>query len=351
MDLFWQKRAYRLNPDGTLKMVSYQIINDQRYSFVSEVALINEILLAGRKRVVFVEGYDDKRIFDIIYAEYLSNNALYFIDISLEVAKKISSDTVDALGGCESVKNTLKAFVQHLPNEKRFFGVIDRYLKTDTEIQEEASKPFYNGRLFIFLTRYTIENYFIEAGVLRELIKDISVSNKKLITLNLSKIEEDIIQPILNCMAIIAAANLTIRYFDNSVSFLESTIICSDIQSRLLQKLSSYTTELVLDKFSESRTYTSGSNDITHKFASAKTYFSCQFNLNIEKSCGANLQINNHKASLARISKEIGIPKEFNKLLLFIMGKLELNLIQLNKSSKYANFILEIDLSTAEKWC
>jgi len=228
---------------------------------------------------------------------------------------------VDAVGGCESVKNTLKAFVQHLPNEKRFFGVIDRDLKTDTEIQKEAAKPFYDRRLFIFITRYTIENYFIEAGVLRELIKDISVSNKKLMRLDLSKIEEDIIQPSLNCMAIIAAANLTIRHFDNSVSFLESTIICSNIQSRLLQKLSSYTTELVLDKFSQFRTYTSSSNDITHKFASAKTYFACQFNSNIEKSCGANLQINNHKASLARISKEIGIPEEFNKLLLFITEK------------------------------
>lgn len=75
-------------------MASYQTINDQRYSFVSEVALRNEILLAGTTRIVFVEGYDDKRIFDIIYAEYVSNNVLYFIDISLEVAKKKSSDTV-----------------------------------------------------------------------------------------------------------------------------------------------------------------------------------------------------------------------------------------------------------------
>jgi len=39
-------------------MASYQTINDQRYSFVSEVALRNEILLAGRKRVIFDDTWN-----------------------------------------------------------------------------------------------------------------------------------------------------------------------------------------------------------------------------------------------------------------------------------------------------
>jgi len=308
-------------------MSSYHTINDQKYSFIPLIELRNAVLEAGRKNIIFVEGCDDKRIFEVFYREY--SDTLNFIDMSLEEAKH-SSDNIDnniIKGGDKVVMDTLKLFVEHLPDEKRFFGVTDRDLKTDEEINNERLKSCYDMRLYIFFSRYTIENYFIETNVLSEFIKDACISSKKLFKLDLGKLGEDIINPILNCMAIIAAANLTIKFFndsieelsENGVSLLHPTIKKKEIESLLLQKLNKHTQEeQILEKFNKFKLYLSEFTQDIHKFASAKTYFATQFNQKIDSICGVNLQINNHKLALARITKEEGLPEDFIKLLEFI---------------------------------
>ena len=295
-------------------MTSYHQINDQTYDFLTSPDLKVEILLAGRKKLIFVEGYDDKVIFDIIYKDLLID--FEFIDISLEKAKQ-HNNAVQALGGCEAVKQTLIKCIENIPIRK-CFGIIDRDLKTDEEIDIEKLKPCYNNQLFVFLSRYTIENYFIEPKILKELIRDCSVNNKKLIPLNSLEQIKEIIESILINMAKIGAANLTIRSLDNTKRHLEDNIKYLDIESRLKQRLSQYPEELVLEKWQQF--IIKISNENPHKYANAKAYFSYQFNLAIKSHCNVNLQINNNKPLLARIFKDQPLHQDFKDLKIFLVS-------------------------------
>jgi len=163
---------------------TFHIISDTKFDFIEDEELRNElrkrVMKAGRKNIVFVEGYDDKIIYDIVYKNYLDR--LHFIGTSMKSAKRDDS-CENITGGCEKVKNLLKKFVSGLPNEKRFYGVIDRDLKLDEEIESERNLTCYDHRLFIFFERYTLENYFIEINILCDFLHDKSMNNKNLIPL------------------------------------------------------------------------------------------------------------------------------------------------------------------------
>jgi hypothetical protein len=217
-------------------------------------------------------------------------------------------------------KHFLQAFVKHLPNAKH--GVIDRDLKTDEEVKEEREKPCYDGRLFILFERYTLENYFVEPEILFEFLNGQSITHKKLIPLlNKGKenFEKEVIAPILTCLIDIAAANLTIRFFDSSKKFLEETVSCETgeigIINRVVQNLKPFKKEEVSSKFSTFKTALIEKNE-PRKFASAKKgYFSYQFNRKLQKQTTVNLQLNNHKSELAHLLKKRSLPKDFRDLL------------------------------------
>ncbi|HIE02694.1 MAG TPA: hypothetical protein EYP59_20830 [Thiotrichaceae bacterium] len=60
----------------------HKIVNDDRYGFIHDnlrQVFRKAIEKAGRKNIVFVEGYDDKVIYGILYEEYLKAK-LCFID-------------------------------------------------------------------------------------------------------------------------------------------------------------------------------------------------------------------------------------------------------------------------------
>lgn len=295
----------------------HTIVNDDEYNFFAEIALRNAVLEAGRKNIIFVEGYDDKVIFEILFAENLTQ--LCFIDVSLEEAKRLTHKEIKAIGGCEQVKWLLSQCVQYL-NEKRFYGVIDRDLKTNQEIEAEKTKSCYDGRLFIFFERYTLENYFIESNVLYTFLKGQSITHKKLIPVlkNREQFERKILQPILACLKNIGAANLTIRFFDHEASFLENTISCREIGKRTVYKLKQFPQKCVLFNFILFKNILLEKNE-TQKFASAKEYFAYQFNRKIKKYTKVDIQLNNHKSELARILKIGGLPKEFRDLLSFVL--------------------------------
>ena len=290
-------------------------ISGDKYSFIIESGLRNRIRKANRKNnIVFVEGYDDEVIYNIVYEKEELCNIL-FIDVSLANKKT---------GGCEEVKRLLTGCVQKLPNQKCFYGVIDRDLKTDQEVKEETLKPEYDGRLFIFFERYTLENYFIETRILYNFLKGQSIHYTKLKDY-LDKGEEifeiELINPILTDLASIAAANLTIRFFDFSEKFLEDTVSCKEgtIETRVVQRLNqtSISEEEILSKFSDFKQKRIEKKD-TQKFASAKTYFSCQFNRRLKKQAKVNIQLNNQKYELASILKENGLSKDFQDLVSLI---------------------------------
>jgi hypothetical protein len=94
----------------------HALANDEKYEFIHEdlrEAFLKAVEKAGRKNIVFVEGYDDKVIYGILYQKYLEEE-LCFIDISFEAEKLANSDLKARIGGCEKVKNCLQAFVKHL---------------------------------------------------------------------------------------------------------------------------------------------------------------------------------------------------------------------------------------------
>jgi hypothetical protein len=219
---------------------TFQTINDQKYSFI-DVELRDDVLKSGRKKIVFVEGYDDKIIFEILFEEYLTS--VSFIDVSLEVAKRIIDPNINGTGGCEEVKKLLEKFVSCLPREKRFYGVIDRDLNTDEEIEVVISENCYDKRLFIFTERYTIENFFVDIEVLYDFVKDQSACYKKLITvasLKKQDFQSQIITPIESLLSDIGAGNVTIKYFNSLIQkkekHLKRTIKPQEIENEVIEK-------------------------------------------------------------------------------------------------------------------
>ncbi|MDM8550784.1 hypothetical protein QUF72_11925 [Desulfobacterales bacterium HSG2] len=88
--------------------MKFHAISDTKFKFI-DVELRNEfqklILKAGRKKIVFVECYDDKAIFDVQYESDLDK--LDFIDTSMEGAKrkeKISRSCKAARGGVRQLR-------------------------------------------------------------------------------------------------------------------------------------------------------------------------------------------------------------------------------------------------------
>ena len=85
----------------------YRHISDRKFNFI-KIELRHELrtllMKAGRKKVVFVEGYDDKIIFEIVFEDDLER--LHFIDISMEEAKRNGS-CQNVRGGCETVKEKI----------------------------------------------------------------------------------------------------------------------------------------------------------------------------------------------------------------------------------------------------
>jgi Protein of unknown function (DUF4435) len=285
---------------------NFQTINDTKYHFISDIEVRNAILKAGRKKIAFVEGYDDKVIFDIIYEENLAS--LAFIDISIQNRRT---------GGCEEVTSVLEKCVLNLPTNKRFFGIVDRDLNTDEEIEAEKNLPCYDNRLFIFTERYTLENYFIDIDVLTEFLTGQSINYKGLIPLmqDVAKLTE-IVNEIILCLASIAVANFTIHHFDSTRSFIEKTIDCAEdaIKHRIFQNMN-HSAEQISQTFDCYKNLV-GENGL--KFASAKDYFATQFNIHLKNLYKVNIQINNHKSELARILKK-RLPAEFKQLHEFIM--------------------------------
>jgi hypothetical protein len=296
-------------------------ISDAKFSFITEVALRNAIVKAGRKNIVFVEGYDDKVIFEILYAEYLDK--LSFIEVSLEEAKRLNPhQNLHVVLGWNGVKQCLTACIKNLPTEKRFYGVIDRDLKTDQQVKAEKEKPCYEGRLFIFWERYTLENYFIEINILQEFLKGQSIKHKKLIPIinERDKFEKEIFQPVLVCLKYLAVANLTLHFFDNTQCFLEDNAPCDKavIIRKLIDKLKVIEQGVVKSQF---QYYEQNVNSVSevHKFASAKKYFAYHFNKKLKENTDVNIQLNNHKSELARILKNQVLPKDFRDLLSLIL--------------------------------
>lgn len=304
----------------SLQFSTHDTIHGGKYNFIDNVVLRDLIREAGRKKsIIFVEGYDDEVIYGILYEEYLEK--LCFIDISFEAEKAVDSE-LKFTGGCEQVKQHLRDFVQHLSTERRFYGVIDRDLKTDEEVQAEREKPCYDGKLFIFFERYTLENYFVDPNILFDFLKGQSIKHKQLIPLikngkeNLTK---EVIAPILTCLIDIAAANLTIRFFDSSKKFLEDTVSCEEgeIRNRIVQQIKQFQKEDdISSKFSVFQKGLIKQNKPL-KFASAKGYFFYQFYLKLKELTDNKVRIakvDNYKSELARILKR-ELPHEFYDLL------------------------------------
>jgi hypothetical protein len=292
---------------------SFQTISDAKYHFISDVNVRDAILKAGRKKIAFVEGYDDKVIFGIMYEENLIHVA--FIDISTQAQN-------GQAGGCDKVKSFLKQCIENLPTNKCLFGIIDRDLNTDVDIETEKNLPCYDNRLFIFTERYTLENYFIEIDVLSKFIEGQSINHKGLIPLTQDEAKlTEIVREIILCMATIATANFTIRHFDFTQKFVEGTIDCAEdeIKKRISDRLNQQSETITISQINER--FASYEEEVVKddglKFASAKDYFATQFNRRLKKFYGADLQLNNHKSDLARILKNKR-PAEFTQLLKFM---------------------------------
>jgi hypothetical protein len=81
----------------------------------------------------------------------------------------------------------------------------------------------------------------------------------------------------------------------------------------MVQNLKPFQKEEVSSQFSKFKTKLIEKNEPL-KFASAKRYFSCQFNRKLKKQTTVNIQLNNYKSELAHLLKKRSLPKDFRDL-------------------------------------
>jgi hypothetical protein len=94
----------------------------------------------GSRKLVLVEGPDDREVFHQWYGERWS-------DVEFYVA-----------GGSESVESFLQTVLAH-STTRRAYGIIDRDFRSDAEVDAPLNDP--SAHLFI-LRRYALENYLLE---------------------------------------------------------------------------------------------------------------------------------------------------------------------------------------------
>lgn len=100
----------------------------------------------GLRKLVLVEGDDDRKVFREWYRERLSDVEFY------------------AAGGSTSVADFLQEILAH-STTKRAYGIIDRDFRSDADV--DAPLNDLSAHLFI-LRRYAVENYLLEPEVICE---------------------------------------------------------------------------------------------------------------------------------------------------------------------------------------
>jgi len=292
--------------------VQFIPIRGGKYCFIDNQGIRNSIDEAGRKIVVFVEGYDDWVIYRILYEGEL--NRIDFIDVSVQG---------EATGGADTVKEYIEKMVFYLKSEERYFGITDRDYRTDDELQDEIDDPKYNNKLFIFSECYTLENYFIDSKILYDFLRDKSISNKKLIPIiDINKIE-NIINIVCKELIVISAANWTLKFFRKE--FLSRNTPCDEniVTKNILHSLSispnmTEASKNVLYRYEYFKWFILNRIDDLQKYLHGK-YFLFHFNKAIKEETErtskkrVNVDIDNAKAHLARILKNNDLPDDFKK--------------------------------------
>ncbi len=283
-------------------------IKGGKFSFIDNENIRNQIDEAGRKFIVFVEGYDDRVIYRILYED--KSDRIEFIDVSLYG---------QSTGGAKEVKEYVEKMVFHLKNEEYYFGITDRDFRTDEELEDEKNDPKYNNKLYIFSERYTLENYFIDPNLLLRFLEGKSISNKGLIDiLDINKIEQ-ITTEICRKLVIISAANWTLKFFGEK--FVRRSTPCEEsvVKKILINKiLDKYGVEVedCTEHYEYYKNYISNRISQLQKYIHGK-YFLFQFNEAIKRETQKssdrkiNIDIDNAKDNLARILKTIGLSDDF----------------------------------------
>lgn len=277
-------------------MNDFERIGGNEYDFLPQ-ELTSKIRQAGTRKVVFVEGETDERIFSILFRQECAGVANFI-----------------AVNGCLNVKK----YVSDMIEKKDFFGIIDRDFKSDEERNQEIQE--HHNRLYIH-QRYTIENYLIETMVLRELLMDQKLYH------NISDAElEEIIHTILKNLISIMAGNWILLKF--SESFLnqdmklgegspdDKNIVWLNVLKKLKESGCNFDENEIkseYENFIKKIKQNSGDINELHKYINGK-YFFIKFAIKNRFSL-RHKEIRYH---LARILKEEGLQQELKDILKFI---------------------------------
>ncbi|QTA82210.1 DUF4435 [Desulfonema limicola] len=295
--------------------INFTSISGGKFSFIDNQDIRHAIDMAGRKKIVFLEGYDDQVIFEILFSEKL--NQVAFIDTSIVGRSS---------GGCEKVKKYLENIYIYL-SENRFFGIIDRDFKTDNEVNTEVNDPKYNNKLYIFRERYTLENYFIEGHILLGYIKGKSMKNKRLYTILTINII-NIINNIMENLITISAGNRTLldyrkAFLDRNTPCDEKIVIKKILSNLDIKKFQVERRTAVIRWYKYYRNNIQNDRSHIHKYISGK-YFFYHFNNTIKELTNQttgkqiNIDIDNAKDNLAHRLKDGGLPTEFHNVISFL---------------------------------
>lgn len=291
---------------------AFRTVRGNRYHFIEDSELRDRIDEAGRRNIIFVEGYDDEIIYNILYSERLSEAV--FVDVS-------SANYSE--GGCKKVKKLIKDVIEQLNDDNRFYAIIDRDFLTDEERLEEMEKEEFQGNLYIFSERYTLENYFIEPGVLSTFLTEMSIGNKNWQTLAGEGKMTEIIGDTLSSLTTISAANILLK--NNRKKYLDISKPCDKniVLGNLLSALSdsqSMTTEQITEEYNSLLRNLEAEDTKLQKYINGK-YFFHHFNKKVKEELeasigkqGSNVFSKISKPYLARILKDVGLQDDFREL-------------------------------------
>ncbi|MCK4258828.1 MAG: DUF4435 domain-containing protein [Halanaerobiales bacterium] len=281
--------------------LTFKKVSGGKFDFIEDQEVKNLIEEAGRKKVVFVEGDTDVRVFLIFYDNL--EDKISFIPV----------------GNHHKVKEYLEKIIDR--NIEGFVGIIDRDFMLDADIDKMIKE--FNNMLYIH-NRYTLENYLIESEYLLELIKDNCMS---------AKIDEEdvkkVIQEIFKKLQVVMAGNMTLLYY--SVEKLKKNIPPKEdaVLKNISSKIKANKDEKINDEMIQTKYITylesirKSDGDITklNKMISGKYFF---YNFKYEMKHNHEINIQDNTATifhLARILKtKNGIKGDLLSLQKFLMN-------------------------------
>ena len=134
-----------------------------------------QYLQMDHQKHLLVEGRDDYFFFQALFDEFLGTEWRDTHNIVIDKAESLISFADNSKGNREKVEHTIEATCTAFPQNK-LAGFVDREFRKfewETKLIDQIKKHHKDGQL-VWARGHSIENYFLDADILRAPFRDVS---------------------------------------------------------------------------------------------------------------------------------------------------------------------------------